>query len=122
MQSSLKGVMYYCSISFVAIVGLAAWPFNSDQLLVILPSQASHSSLVGHQGTSQAIFKTLAGTNATLVEQLTSQSYIVSVSTAADHKIIERLYQNGAFLVLNAAGFAGCGEQKPQQALRREIP
>lgn len=119
IKSPLRGVISYCIISFAAISGLSVWPHNADKLLVILPYQVSSTETLGSQGVDQTIFDILSGTDITLVDQLSDLSFVVAVPENADNSIVEQLYQNGAFLVLNAAGFAGCGKPEPVYAFRR---
>ncbi len=133
MTSELKTLTWYCCASIGMLLVLALWPFDSEKLLVVMPvasASAPDTHVVigpqtedraaGIKATSdQAVFSLLSGTNAQVLTKLGDQSFIVTASGADTSNIIKQLYQNGAFLVLNAAGLGGCGNTESATSFRR---
>lgn len=88
-------VILYVSLVFTALFGVLLQPDNSEQLLVITPSKSS----------SISIYDVLHNTDARLISIVSEYRFIVENS---GNNLVEKLYENGAFLVVSAASVNGC--------------
>lgn len=105
-MSSLTITAYYAGVILSAIAVQVALPTKGGDLLVIQRAGDDDGRI------DQRMYQMLAETDAALLGKVGSRSFIVRGSvdggSAGNAVLIQTLYKNGAFLVLNAAGLAGC--------------
>lgn len=119
MTSPLKFVASYVALSLTAIAVLALWPFSSERLLVIMPGSTAHAAEQIELVSDQRMYSIVTDSGVQLIEKLGRRSFVVTAPDGEGADVIDRLYQNGAFLVLNAAGLGGCGEAESPNGFRR---
>lgn len=105
-MSSFTTIACYAGAILSAIAVQVALPTPADDLLVIQRAGAPGGL------ADQRIYQMLDGTDAKLLGKVGSHSFIIRGAgvdgTPGNASLIQTLYNNGAFLVLNAAGLAGC--------------
>ncbi len=80
--------------------------FSLMLAVMIIPDETDDLLVVTHADTNKnAIFAILNNTDARLVEKISDRRFIVKGS---DTNLVNALYENGAFLVLNAGSMYGC--------------
>lgn len=75
-------------------------------LFAVLLPQAGQNMMVV-TGHASSIYSLLEGTDGRVVEQLSSGRYIVQ---GEELDLVAKLYENGAFLVVNASPQFGCAQ------------
>jgi len=91
----LVDCILFGSIAFVAMLAGVLYPPTTGRLVVVM----SHSS----EPTS--VYSVLENTSGWLVEKVSARTFIVESSTRG---FANKLYENGALLVLNGAANYGC--------------
>lgn len=131
MSNAIRIVILYAGLIFVALMIVSVWPVGADRLLVVMPGQAaaksmSPSTVSLNQASHHKIYTALSGSDARVIDQVSSSSFIVAVprgsmtAKGASTDFIRTLYGNGALLVINAAGDFGCGSPQKAPSFRSE--
>lgn len=108
MSKNFKIVSVYCASVFLALLALIFWPANTDRLLVVVPGVDASQNSRFAQSAHQYIFAALANTDARVVGQVGDQSFIVATTPDMAAGLAKILYENGAYIVVNAQGDFGC--------------
>ena len=83
------------SVVFVAMLIGVLYPPNTGRLVVVM----------SHSNDPAGVYDVLENTSGWLVEKVSARTFIVESSTSG---FVDKLYKNGAFLVLNGAANYGC--------------
>lgn len=119
MPASIRFLGLYVCASFLVLAVLMLWPHNTDKLLVFVPSAPAVGASASFSQDAQ-FFSVTANSNARLLNKVGRHGFVIAVPDEEGGTIVEQLYQNGAFLVLNAANLDGCGEPDTTVAFRRD--
>ncbi|WP_262694425.1 hypothetical protein [Kordiimonas aquimaris] len=113
-------LVLYCVTVLLCLGALMLWPTGTQRLLVVVPQgENAHSALLST--ADQYAFSMIAGTSARVVDQVSSNSFIIATPENVSAAFVRHLYGAGALVVVNAAGDFGCvGTQKPA-SFRREL-
>lgn len=118
MPSPVRFLTMYVGATFIALLTLMLWPHNTDKLLVFVP--AAHAEGAPASATRDATFYSVtAGSDVRLLGKVSRNGYVITVPGGEGNAVVEQLYRNGAFLVLNAANLEGCGSSHKRTAFRR---
>ena len=109
MTSSMRYLACYVFAAFVALLALTLWPMGSDTLLVVV-SVDETTSVDRSVQADRAIFSLLADNEARLLNKVGTTMFIVATPKGEGGAFVNQFYEKGAFLVLNAAGLAGCSK------------
>ncbi len=117
----------YVSAAFLALLVLSLWPHNTSRLLVfVAPAQmpfdqgleSDQLSSVDAGPADATFYAVAANTQTRLLTKVGANGYVIAVPRGAGGAVVQQLYRNGAFLVLNAANLGGCGETGDQAVFR----
>ncbi|UTW58240.1 hypothetical protein KFE96_15650 [Kordiimonas sp. SCSIO 12603] len=98
-MKSILDISLYVGFVFLTLIAILMVPGSSDKLMIITPSKSTGTNIYG----------ILDGTDARLISKVSDHRYIIENT---GNKLVSQLYQNGAFLVLNAAPIYGCGAKE----------
>lgn len=85
----------FVGLVFAAVTAIVLYPWNPGKVMVVLPYGAE----------SSAVYNLLEGTEGRVVKVMAADRFVVE---STKENFIDRLYANGAFLVLNASPILGC--------------
>lgn len=110
-MSAFKVTVFYVATVLGALVFQLLLPDSEGDLLVISGSNAK-ASMSGGLDSDQHIYALLAETNAHLITKLDDTGFVVRSALVngrrSNSETIKKLYDNGAFLIVNASGLRGC--------------
>lgn len=119
MPSSVRFLTIYVGATFMALLTLMLWPHNTDKLLVFVP--AAHAEGASASAIRDAAFYSItASSDVRLLSKVGRNGYVITVPGGEGNAVVEQLYRNGAFLVLNAANLESCGSTQKRTAFRRK--
>lgn len=118
MSSPLRVLSVYVGAAFFALLALVLWPHNSNKLLVFMPAVDAQGEPASAT-VDAPYFSITANINVRLLNKVGRNGYVITVPLGEGNAVVEQLYRNGAFLVLNAANLDGCAGTQDRTAFRR---
>lgn len=118
MSTPIRVLTLYVGATMLALLALSLWPHNTDRLLVIVPHEHADTAPVSNNPDA-SFFSITADSEVRLLSKISRNAYVITVPIREGNAVVDQLYRNGAFLVLNAANLDGCGGTQEDTAFRR---